>query len=156
MHSEETVKRTILLFTSIFIFFFFSFSSAFADEKFTNSYYITYQITNSGLANITEDVVITNKTSDYYPSEQTFTYRSFNLGNVRAFDAQGEFEPEIKSADNTTIIHVKFRSQNAGIGKQTKLTLKYQTADIASLNGEVWQILIPGIKNLDFYDDFRL
>lgn len=140
----------------VFIIFLFSFSPVLADEKFTNSYYITYQITNSGLANITEDIIITNKTSDYYPSEQTFTYRSFNLGNVRAFDAQGEFEPEIKSAENTTTIHVKFRSQNAGIGKQTKLTLKYQTADIASLNGEVWQILIPGIKNLDFYDDFRL
>ncbi len=138
------------------VIFFSSFSLCFADEKFANSYYITYQITNSGLANVTEEIIITNKTSDYYPSDQTFSYHSFNLGNVRAYDEKGEFAPEIAKEGSKTDIHVKFREPHVGIGKQTKLTLNYQTSDMASLNGEVWQILIPGIKNLDFYDDFRL
>jgi hypothetical protein len=136
---------------------FFAFArSVFADDKFSNSFGITYQINSSGVANISEDITITNKSSEYYPSKQTFTYHYLNLGNIKVIDEQGEFEPEIKKDGNTTNVTVVFRTQNAGIGKQTKFRLLYQTSDIVSLNGEVWQILIPGIKNLDFYDNFQL
>lgn len=138
------------------ILIFLSVTPIFADEKFTNSYHITYQITPSGLANITERVTITNKSSDYYPTSQTFSYHSLNLGNIRVIDQDGEFEPKIEKENKTTTIKIDFRSKNIGLGKQTTFELKYQTSDLSTLNGEVWQILIPGIKNLDFYDDFGL
>lgn len=140
---------------SLFLFFLLR-TPVFADSKFVNSYQVTYQIMSSGLANVTEQIEITNKSSDYYPTEQTFTYHSYNLGNIKAYDAKGEFNPQVEKNGTTTTIRVVFREKNAGIGKKTDITLKYQTSDIATLNGEVWQILIPGIKNLDFYDNFSL
>jgi hypothetical protein len=128
----------------------------FADDKFSNSYNLTYQVTSSGLTNVNEEITITNKVSDYYPSGQTFSYHLLNLGNIKVIDEQGEFEPEISQTDNITKVNIKFRTKNVGIGKQTKFTLRYQTTDLASLNGEVWQIIIPGINNPEKYDQFNL
>jgi len=146
------IKKTIL----IIIFTFLFASPAFADEKFTNSYKVTYQITASGLTNVTEEITIVNKESNYYPKSQTFAFNYLNIGNIKASDQNGEFTPEItKNADTTTVV-INFRSKNVGIGKQTKFALRYQTSDIASLSGEIWQILIPGIKNLERFDDFSL
>ncbi len=147
------MKRVIVV---LFLLFLCAVSPVFGSEKFNNSFLVTYEVSQSGLTSVTEDITITNKTSDYYPSEQTFTYSSLNIGNIKAIDEKGEFDPEITKDGNKTTVKVVFRTKNAGLGKQTNIRLEYQTSDMASLNGEVWQILIPGIKNIDFYDDFNL
>lgn len=144
-----------IFFLVILLFFVFQ-VNVFADDKFNTSYYVTYALNSSGLMNVTENFVITNKESNVYIKEQTVSYFGLNLGNVRVRDEQGEFEPKIESAGNQTKIVITFRDPKVGKGAVTKFSLIYQTSDLASQNGEVWQVMIPGIRSLEKYDEFNL
>lgn len=146
------IKKIVLSLLILFL----STSIVNADDKFETNYYIKYELSNTGITNVTEKITLTNKTSEYYPTNQKLSYSFFNILNAKVQDEKGQFLPNVQTKEATTTLDIPFRSKNVGVGKTNSFILTYQTTDIASLNGEVWQILIPGIRNARNYDNFNL
>lgn len=136
-------KKLISL-SLLFVFALFLPPTIFAqDEKFTSSYNVIYKVDPSGNTTVTQNILLTNETSNFYPSEYILNLSGQSIYNLHAFDRRGPIAlSENRSGNNTQIIF-KFNDTIAGIGKSLTWTLVYDTAQVAHQNGSIWEILIP-------------
>lgn len=112
---------------------------------FTADYDISYAISPTGLAIVTQNIVLTNNQSNLYPKQYTITIDTTDIKNVIAYDDKGVITPSITRKDGKTDIALKFNAQSAGLGKQTPFSLRFEQNDIAALYGRIWEVNIPGV-----------
>ena len=138
------IKRIIF---SLFIFLFLLTSKIYAAGEFQADYNVNYAISPIGTTIVTQNVTLTNKLTNLYPKRYNITIDSDKIKNVIATDEVGAITPTIALKDGKTEIGIDFNTQNAGVGKKTLFTLRYEHGDVAHKNGRIWEILIPGVEN---------
>lgn len=129
--------------------------SAMADEEFSTSYDVTYEVGNDGITLVTEKVALKNLTSRFYASNFTLTIGSTTVSDVTASDETGPMETTVENKDNRTSINLKFNSQIAGLDKIQAFTLKFKSKDFAQSIGKTWEVNLPKIpdaKNISSYN----
>ncbi|MFH0863872.1 MAG: transglutaminase-like domain-containing protein [Candidatus Gottesmanbacteria bacterium] len=122
---------------------------ALAETNFSSAYDITYQINSSGIALVTQNIKLTNLTTNYYPKEYIITLNDSKIDNIQAWDNSGPLKYDLQNNVDLTKIHVFFNNIVVGQGNTLNWTLSYQTTQIAQKNGRIWEINIPRIADTD-------
>ncbi|MDO8570290.1 MAG: transglutaminase-like domain-containing protein [Candidatus Daviesbacteria bacterium] len=152
------LKLKILGLVIFFLFLFLCLSSipVFADNEFSTSYDVSYDINESGVANVTQKITLKNLTDKYYPSNFILSIGSTNLTNISATDGGGVMESNVENKDNKTSISVKFNQQVTGLDKTQTIILKFQSKDFAQNIGKTWEVYLPKIPDSADLTDYNL
>lgn len=124
-------------------------NEVFAAKEFVSTYNVVYDVKESGTAHVTQNISISNTTSNYYISEYGLTISSTKIHNVYAKDQEGPLKTTVTQSENTTEIKSVFNQKIAGLGKTLNFLLSYDSDDIASHNGKIWEVNIPRLAKSD-------
>lgn len=134
------------LFFSIFIvsgLLFLVSSSARAEGEFKTDYKVRYQIDKNGLTQVAQNIILKNQTPNYYADKFELKIGSTKVTDVKAHDETGDLDTSVKFENNVTIITIKFNQRVIGADKTLAWTLTYNTNEIATKSGQIWEISIP-------------
>lgn len=151
---QYLVYRILSLFLLVTVYWLLS-TPTYADNEFSSSYNINYDVDPSGVTTVTEKVTLKNLTDRFYASSFNLSIGATNITEVAATDSQGPLEISTQNQGKKTAMTVKFSQQVAGVGKEYPFTIKFKSTDFAQPQGKVWQISIPkisSVSNLDKYD----
>lgn len=115
-------------------------------QEFAFDFDVLYQVAESGVTEVRQNITVTNLVTNYYAQNYTLTITSEKIDAVTAETAQGELSTLVEQGDGQTVITVNFPQATVGIGQHFTFTLAYQSRDIASRKGRIWEIIIPGIE----------
>src|SRR5207253_678222 len=111
--------------------------------EFETSYKVAYDVETTGKTKVTQNIVLKNKTSNYYADQFQLKIGSTKVDNVKAQDATGPLQTEAKFEDNITTITIKFNQKVIGIEKTLPWTLTYSSDELANKSGQIWEVSIP-------------
>lgn len=151
------MKKLLLgfLFSLILFVFVTPLSKTYASEYFSRDYGVLYTVKENGTTQVSINVSLTNKTSDYYPSSDTLQVGFESIANVVASDPDGELQPRITKTDSGNQIELNFKKKVVGKDKSLTFNVTFDTPDIARHEGKIWEINIPGIANPDEFISFN-
>ena len=122
-------------------------SRVLAVGEFQADYDVQYAISPAGKTIVTQHVTLTNKLSNFYPQKYSLLLDSDKISNVIAYDDGGVITPAISVKDGKTDLTLSFNTKALGVGKSTKFSLRYEHAGVASKNGSIWEVYVPGVVN---------
>ena len=149
--------RIITRFAGIFIFFVLLFvfqTPALAEGEFAIDYDVLYKATNDLKLNVTQEITLTNKTTQFFATESSLTLGKIKAENITASDNLGPLVVE-SNFDGDTTIKVKFNQKIVGSGKNFTFKVSYDASELLSRNGQVTEISIPKLApsaDLSSYD----
>lgn len=150
------------LFRSLFIVFFFLLfgyfvaSPSFAQDKVTSSVHMQYSVGESGITHVTSSIVLTNTTENYYVSSYSLQLGFQSVSNVTASDPSGPLQPVVKPINQGQEINLNLNDVVAGKGKTLTITLSFDTPNVATQNGTIWEVNIPGLSSQTDFQDFTV
>ncbi len=146
------------LFFALFLILFclFLHTPVFADDKFRSDVTVTYAVQESGITHTTAAMVITNTTPNYYVSSYTLKLGFENIDNVRASDTGGPIIPVIRKTDSGQEITLKLNTTIYGQNTKVPFTLSFDTSNIATKNGAIWEVNIPGLSSQNEFSNFTV
>lgn len=125
-----------------------------ADTKVSSVAHMQYDVGDNGVTHVTAKFSLTNKTENFYVATYSLTLGFGTVSNVHASDAKGAISPTVKQTDAGQEITLPINDIVAGVGKTLTFTLSFDTTDIATHNGTIWEINIPGLASQDDFQDF--
>lgn len=120
---------------------------ALAANEFETSYKVLYEVSIDGQTAVTQNIVLKNRTANYYADKFELKVGSTKVEEVIASDSTGELETEAKFENNLTTITVKFNQKVIGIEKSLSWILKYKSKELTAKNGQIWEISIPRLAD---------
>ena len=120
--------------------------SVHALATFATDYTITYDIGGQGTTHVTFDIAQKNNLSTVYATSFSLSLSQTNINNIRVTDAAGAISPAIDRTDNLTNISFDFLAKVVGRNKFNRFTIQYDSTDIASKQGSIWEINIPRLE----------
>ena len=114
-------------------------------SQFTTDYKITYQVNTTGLTNVKYQISQTNNLSRVYATEFSLSVSHTNIENLKVKDFTTPIDPDIVLTNNITNINFPFINKIVGVDKTHTFSIEYNTHDIATKTGSVWEINIPKI-----------
>lgn len=148
--------RKILFFFVVLIFFFIQPNSVFAENEFSTSYNVSYDIDETGTADVTQEITLKNLTDKFYASNFILSIGSTNLTEVSASDGGGAMETKVENKDNKTSMTVNFNQQVTGLDKTQTIILKFKSKDFAQVIGKTWEVYLPKIPDSLSLTDYNL
>lgn len=118
-----------------------------ATGEFQADYDVQYAISPTGKTIVTQQVTLTNKLPNFYPQEYSLILDSDKISNIIAYDDGGIITPGISVKEGKTHIALKFNVRAIGLGKSLPFSLRYEHAGIATKNGSIWELYVPGVLN---------
>lgn len=151
------LKRLVVSFCFFSLFFLLP-SGVWAEEDkyFSSDYELLFEVDESGVTRVLETVKLINLTTEYYASSSELTINSTDLGDIEAFDSRGPIRTEVQELNGQTKIKVYFKEKIVGKGEVLVWKLSYQTDEIASFGGGIWEINIPGMVGFDPMNGYRV
>lgn len=131
-----------------------TFKSTKAADEFGTKYEILYEIQPTGTTYVTQQIQIVNKQKDVIA-----TNYAMSIKQLRIFDVESTtkgIKLDIEEDKDKTTLKAEFDDYAIGQYKAKDLEIMYKTNDITNKVGEVWNINIPKIQNLDFVDDYNV
>lgn len=141
------LAHTILLLFLVSVFLSLAIDTAHADGEFETNYNVTYQVEPAGRTNVTQAILLKNKTPNYYADKFELKIGSTKVENVKAQDSVGPLEVNVKFDGNVTTITVKFNQRVIGVDKELPWTLSYTSNELAAKSGQIWEVSIPRIAS---------
>ena len=140
-----------LLFQIIFIFLFFSFTSADAnfDVKLDNNYLFD----RAGIVSVTEKISVKNKTTEKYLPSFEYKIQNVDIKNLDVSENGRAIPHNISKRENETTIKINFGDKVLGNGKRRDFQINYTIDNIAEKTGDVWEISIPKIEDVASYSE---
>ncbi|OGD83034.1 hypothetical protein A3A54_00440 [Candidatus Curtissbacteria bacterium RIFCSPLOWO2_01_FULL_39_62] len=137
------LARAIFLILFMVYGLWFMVPAAHAEGEFETDYSVNYSINGEGKTSVKQDIVLKNKTPNFYADRFELKIGSTQVSDVTASDNTGVLETEIKFEDNLTTIGVVFNQKVIGTGKTLQWTLTYTSSELATKNGQIWEVSIP-------------
>jgi transglutaminase-like putative cysteine protease len=129
-------------------------TNAYAADEFGTKYNITYEVQPTGTTYVKQNVEIINKQKDVIATNYSLSIRQLRIFDVESSTKDAEIE--IKEETDKTVIKAEFKDFAIGQYKAKALEINYKTNDITNRVGEVWNVNIPKIQNLDFVDEYNV
>lgn len=148
------MKKVFISFLSLVIFCLVS-TTALAENEFSTSYDVAYDISADGVTEVTQKITLKNLTSQYYASNFTLTIGSTTVSGIVASDPSGQMETKVEKQNNKTVITAKLNQQVVGVDKTQTFTLKFKSNDFAQVIGKTWEVNLPRLpesKNIEGYN----
>ncbi|MEN9389418.1 MAG: hypothetical protein RLY61_502, partial [Candidatus Parcubacteria bacterium] len=130
-------------------------STAFASE-FSTSYNTTYEILPSNEALIEQNIKITNQEKDVIATDYALIIRQLTISDVQVKGDDKDITLDVETDNDKTVIKATFSEFAIGQFKSKDFTITYKTKDIAGVVGDVTNISIPKIQNLDLVDEYNI
>ncbi len=124
------------------------------ENKFDTSYKVLYEVSPSGLTTVTQNIILKNRTPNFYADKFELKIGSTKVENVEANDNTGPLETEVKFENNQTTIAVKFSQKVIGIDKSLPLSLSYKSNELATKSGQIWEISVPRLAKSDEISEY--
>ncbi len=134
-----------ILYAFLGVFILFVTPQVFAVGEFVADYDVQYAISPAGPTIVTQNITLTNKSTNLYPQKYSITLDTTKIKNVIAYDSREIVKTEITQNEGKTHILLAFNDKVVGVGKQLKFTLRFENGDIAQKDGSIWEVNIPGI-----------
>lgn len=150
-----SLLRLALFFLFTICLFFVFDKKTLATGEFTSDYKVTYNIDNSGRANVIQEITLHNNTPNFYADKFELKIGSTKVDNVKAQDAQGPMVTNVSFDENVTTLSVKFNQRVIGLNKTTLWSLSYSSQELATRSGQIWEVSIPKIAanpDIDSYN----
>ncbi len=147
------IKR-LLLFLIFFIGFATFVPQTHAESNFSTSYKVDYTVNINGTTHAVFTISLKNKTDKYFASSYTLKVGFPTISNVKASDPNGGISPNIKRMEDGQQISLTFNKDALGKNATIPFTISFDTPDIASQNGSIWEVNIPGLANQNDFEDF--
>lgn len=139
----------------VFIFLFYFAKETFA-ANFSTDYKVTYSISESSKTRVSFDITLTNTTSEYYASSYSIRVGFKDIENVKASDPEGSINPKITKDANGGNIELTFNKRVTGLNNKLNFNLSFDTNEVASKNGNIWEVNIPGLSNQNEFASFNV
>jgi transglutaminase-like putative cysteine protease len=157
-------KWVLLLFFFVLSLAFPRLASAQSDaEQFHTKLHTTVNVNEGGIATITHQYTITNKTPTTYISQYGLKLSSSELKNIRVTSNSQQLSPEIvtlpanqQGGPGQTSIGITFPDKQVGEGKQRVFTISYTHPDAAVVSGSVLEITLPAQAKPEDYDEYTV
>ena len=104
---------------------------------------ISYLVDNSGQADVTHQINITNNFSQIYPQDYQLSIQGISLINLNASDNGGNILQSSNTLNEVTTIKLKFNQIKTGKGQITAFKLNYKIPNFAKNKGKTWEISLP-------------
>lgn len=131
-------------------------SKTYADEQFSTSYDVNYDVGLDGVTQVTEDVTLKNLTDRFYASSFTLTIGSTQVTDVSAQNSEGSLDTTVGDQNQKSVITIKFNQQIAGLGKEQQFTLRFKSKDFAQSLGKNWEINLPKVPQTGNVQQYNL
>src|SRR6185312_9836365 len=151
--------KKIFAFPFFFLCLFFLFQKptfAASNPNFTTAAHVTYTVNSSGVTHAVFSITLKNTTSMYYASSYTMHLGFSDMENVTGFDNGGAITPDVKTVADGKDISMTFNKKAVGLNATLPFQFSFDTKDIASLNGSIWEVNIPGLSNDADFTDFTV
>lgn len=141
---------------SLFIISIVTARYVYAEELFDTEFNVYYNIGKTGDTQISQDIKITNKQNDVVATNYTLTIKDINIYNVKGKDDEERIDVTTDVVDNITNITANFKRQVIGEDRSYVWNLSYDSKDIATKVGEIWNIHIPKVEILEVTKDYNI
>lgn len=150
-----SIKSKVYLF--LLILFFLSPKSVFAaDTNFAVSSQVSYTVNANGITHVVFSNSLQNETDKYFASSYTVHLGFKDIKNVTASDPTGAIQPSVKATQDGEDISVTFNKHVFGKNDILPFTIAFDTTEVASLNGAIWEVNIPGLSNASDFANFTV
>src|SRR3990167_7526983 len=128
-----------------------------ADENFDILANSSYEVTESGLTRVTQQVRIRNKTEFTYTPTYTITTGINDLKNLRTYNNSGGLPSKLEDTkDGDKTIEVSFPDKIAGFGRINEFTVSFDTNLIARKKGNIWEVIVPGLTDPSSFTEYSI
>ncbi len=131
-------------------------TTAYAEGEFSTSILAQYTVNTSGNTLVSHTVTLINLFSTIHALSYSFILQGSAPTEIRAFENNVQLPLSTETAGSETKITVTFSQPVVGKGKERSFTIEYQDARVATKNGQVWEITIPKVEDIDKYDKYEL
>lgn len=151
------MRKIIVLFIFFFALFFVAYpKDALADDSITSAVKMQYSVGANGNTHVVTHFILTNTTPNLYVTSYTIKLGFDTISNVSASDPSGPVIPSVKSTQSGQEILIPFTTIAAGKGATLPFTLSFDTPNVASRNGSIWEVNIPGLQSQNNFTDFTV
>lgn len=127
-----------------------------ANEQFYTKYIVDYVFDSSGAARVNQSISLINKQSNLYASAYQISVQGDPPTNISGSDSSGPLKISTEHPDaETTLIKIGFNDQVVGKDKTLNFKLNY-TGRPAAHNGQVWEVILPKLGNVELIDEYTL
>lgn len=131
-------------------------SSVFADEKFSISSDATFTVQEDAVTQVTQQISITNNTEYYYTPSYGMTIGYKDVENITVQGPTGAIPFTTSDTEEGKKIEIKFTDRIVGLNKLNVFTVSFASKEIAHKNGSIWEISIPGVRNVSEFDEYAI
>jgi len=143
------VRLFLVFFSFLFFLLLLTPIYAVAKENFYVDYSVFYDIDEQGKTKSKIAVTITNSESEAYSTSFLLTLQNINPQNVKVLYNSAEIPVIVDSANDNSTLRVNFDDKVVGAGKTRNLTFLFDVDNFAQKIGDVWEISIPKISNIE-------
>ncbi|OGB75602.1 hypothetical protein A2476_01950 [candidate division CPR3 bacterium RIFOXYC2_FULL_35_7] len=146
----------IIFFLNISYFLFPIVTSA-VDKVFDIDSQTEYLVNEAGKTSINQNLTLKNLTNDHYVPEYQITLELGNIENIWAKTDSGRDIPFTTTKEDKKLI-VDFDFNALVVAPQTSFTwnLGYTSDDITEKKGQIYEVTIPKMANLDQFNSYNL
>lgn len=152
--------KKILFFLFSFLIGFTSFFLkpllAYADENFDVQLSSVYNVASNGNTVVQQKFQITNKKPTVFAKQYALEVGAAKLGDVKAFDSNGNIPVQVVDTTNKTSIALTFNDEVVGEGKSRNFTIQFSNPDTAVISGNVLEVYIPRLSNVQDYSNYSV
>lgn len=150
-------KKSLLYLTSLFTILFLIFylvTPAYAQGEFQSRVAVEYQVRDSGMTHVINNISLTNLFSNIYATSYTLTLDNIEPKSLRVLESGSEVKFIEKREGSQVFIKLEFENPVLGKGAVRSFTIEYDEASFAIRTGEVWEISIPRLSNPNAFDSY--
>lgn len=125
-------------------------------RDFSSYYKTTYDFNDDLQANVEQEISLLNNTANYYVSQYSLSILGGNATDVTAYDKIGPLKVSTVKKDETTILNLSFNEKSVGKGSILSFILKYKIDKLAKKEGNLQQVFIPRLSEMQNIDDYSL
>ncbi len=149
---KEKLHLKFIKFNFLLVFFiFYILVPVTLAQDFRNDYQVEYFLSESEnrlKTKVNFNVKITNFRSDLYVKQFSIGFpKSFTVRDLKVSDDRGSLTPQVDLTQEFTKITLEFSSPNTGKNSVNNLNLEFNQENLFSVNGNVWEVIIPTIEN---------
>jgi transglutaminase-like putative cysteine protease len=142
---------------AIAIFFFSAlYHPVFADDRFSISSDAIFTVQENASTTVTQKISIKNNTEYYYTPSYGMTIGYDDVENILVSGPNGAIPFTTTDTPEGKKITITFNNRIVGLNRLNDFTVSFTSKEIAHHNGSLWEIQIPGIRNVNDFEMYKI
>lgn len=150
------MKKLLLFFIALLLLFSAFSSKTLASENFSTDANVTYTVSENGSTHINFKTTLTNRTSNYYASSYKMLLGVSSIRNLSASDSEGPITADVEKTSDGSSISLTFNKRVVGLNNKLDFNVSFDSYEIASSLGNIWEVNIPGLSNQSDFSSFNV